>query len=81
MEASFIGAEAELQPRRRLISLNRKPLELSPRRRVKSGAIVQADAAEKPPRRRPRLERRVQSAEVAPAPAAARASHHDQPRP
>lgn len=80
MEASFIGADAELQPRRRLIPLDRQPLELPPRGGVKTAAIVQQNAAQQPPRRRPRLKRRVQAAELA-LTRAARTSLDDQRRP
>lgn len=65
MKASLIGAEAELQTRRRFILLSCKPLQLTPSGSLKIVAIVQQHATQEPPRRRPRLQRRAQAAKLA----------------
>lgn len=76
MEASFIRSKAELQPGRRLLPLSRQSLELFPRGGVETGTIVQQNAFQQRPNRRPRLQRRVQTTELALA-SAVRTGYHD----
>ncbi|GER31405.1 RNA binding (RRM/RBD/RNP motifs) family protein [Striga asiatica] len=59
-QASFVRTNAELQPSRSFIPFSRKPL-------LKSIATIQQHAAQEPPGRRSRLERRCQASKLTPA--------------
>lgn len=81
MKASLIGAEAELQARRRVIPIRREPLQLLPCGGLKAVAIVQQNAAQQLPGRRPRLKRRVQAAKIALASTTRTSRHNKRPPP